>query len=280
MDLEVVLRGALPPIVAALLLVTLAGVRLLPLAGMIGLFAAWVLLRRGEWPAWPHQLWREPDGRQWLLWTVLAAGLVASLEHWRVLSSRVAAACGLVVAAAAPWLMLQKQLPRWPAIDVFAYVGGGGLLAVVLALAGRVAAARAPGGIAPAVVWSTMLSLDAALIALSNSAFLAQLCGVVAAALGAAAGTALWRRNFALTAADGAWLGVVHALFVQAGIHLADLPWSAAGLMLLAPCLLLLLPRGAAKRPLPWAVAALVATLLPFGLAGWFAYAANPPGGY
>lgn len=63
MDLEVVLRGVLPPIGAALLLVSLGGSRLVALAVAVGLYVAFGLLRR-DWPELPHVLWSAPDGRQ------------------------------------------------------------------------------------------------------------------------------------------------------------------------------------------------------------------------
>jgi hypothetical protein len=171
--------------------------------------------------------------------------------------------------------MLVKQIPRWKPIDVFDHVVGGALVVVLLAIVGRRVLASAPAGIASAVVFAVVLSVDAALLTLGASAFLGQLCGAVAAAVGAAAATSLWRRPFALTAADGVWLGTAHGLFLLAGVHLGLLPWSAAALALVAPGLLLLLPRGAAKRPQPWMVAALVAVLLPLGGAAWLAYAAG-----
>ena len=117
---------------------------------------------------------------------------------------------------------------------------------------------------------SVSLSAVSVAVALS-SALLGQLCGVVAAALGAAAGTALWRRPFALPAADGTWIGAAHALFVLAGVHLGSLPWSAAGAALLAPCALLLLRPGAAKRPVGWTAAALLLAGMPLAGAIWFA---------
>ena len=80
--LDVVLKGTLPPLGAALLLVSLAGARLLPLAMAIGLYVAVGLLK--AWPELPHVLWWAPDGRQWLLWGVIAAGLFGLLEHFNV----------------------------------------------------------------------------------------------------------------------------------------------------------------------------------------------------
>ena len=273
MDPIVVLKGALPPIAAALLLVSLAGARLLPLAMAIGLFVAFGLLKR-EWPALPHELWAAPNGTQWLLWGIAAAAVASSLEHLRLLTKRLATGVGVLVAAAAVWLLLLKLAQRWDANTVLLHVGGGGFAVALTVLACRRALANAPATIGSAVVFSTMLSLDAGLLTLATSALLGQLCGAVAAAVGAAAGTVVWRRGFAMTAADGTWLGVAHGLFVLAGAHLADLPWSAAGCAMAAPLPLLLLG-GAKAHPARWTVLATVLTSLPLAAAGWLTYAAQ-----
>lgn len=267
MDPIVVLKGALPPILAALLFVSLAGVRLLPLAMAIGLYVAHGLLK--AWPALPHELWANPNGTEWLLWGVVAAGFVSLLEHTRLLPQKVAPAAAVLVAAATVWLELSKLATRWTANDVLLHVGGGGLAVALMTLVARASIARAPAGIAGAVVWSTILSLDSLLLTLASSAFLGQLCGAVAAAVGAAAGTVLWRRPFALTPADGTWIGVAHGGFVLAGVHLADLGWPAAAVAMLAPCSLLLLRGGLAKSPVGYGVGAL---LLVGGANAWFVY--------
>ena len=267
MDPIVVLKGALPPIVAALLLVSLAGVRLLPLAMALGLFVAHGLLQ--AWPALPHELWGNPNGREWLLWGVIAAGLVSLLEHTRLLPQKVAPVAAVLVAAATVWLELSKLATRWTSTEVLLQVGGGGVAVALMALVARASIARAPAGISSAVVWSTILSLDSLLLTLASSAFLGQLCGAVAAAVGAAAGTVLWRKPFALTAADGTWIGVAHGGFVLAGLHLADLGWPAAAVAMLSPCALLLLRGGLAKSPFGYVVGAL---LLVVGANAWFVY--------
>lgn len=267
MDPIVVLKGALPPIVAALLLVSLAGVRLLPLAMAIGLYVAHGLLK--GWPSLPHELWTNPNGTEWLLWGVVAAGLVALLEHTRLLPQKAAPATAVFVAAATVWLELGKLAMRWTSNEVLLHVGGGGLAVALVTLVARASIARAPAGIASAVVWSTILSLDSLLLTLASSAFLGQLCGAVAAAVGAAAGTVLWRRPFALTAADGTWIGVAHGGFVLAGMHLADLGWPAAAVAMLSPCALLLLRGGLAKSPFGYVVGALLVVV---GANAWFVY--------
>ncbi|MFN6196662.1 MAG: hypothetical protein ACK5BN_22900 [Planctomycetota bacterium] len=253
-DPIVVLTGTLPPIAAALLLVGALGSRLHGLALAVGVFVAFWLLKAQ--PAWPHELWAQPDGRQWLVWALVAAGVLATLEGFRVLRGRVAAVVAALLAAGAVFFVLQKLALRWSNADVFLHVGGGGLLAVLATLAGRRSMANAPATTLPAVVWSALLSADAVLLTVARSGLLAQLCGACAAAVGAAAGTALWRRPFALGPADGGCLALAHVLFVGVGTHLADLPKPAALAAAVAPFGLLLLQPTAAKRPAWWGLGA------------------------
>jgi len=263
-----VMKGALPPIGAALLLVGWRGARLTALATAVGLYVAFWLLK--ELPEWPHELWRSPDGRQWLLWGVIGGGLVALLEHGRVLRGRVATGAGVLFAGFATWLVLQKLATRWETGELLLHVGGGGFVVALLVLAARASLDRAPATLAPAVVWTLAFSALSVLLTLARSGLFGQLCGAVAAAIGAAAGTALWRRPFAFTAADGTWLGIAWGLFLLAGKHLADLGWDAAGCAALAPCALLLLKPGAAARPFWWTVAAVLLAGVPLAGAFWF----------
>jgi hypothetical protein len=117
-----------------------------------------------------------------------------------------------------------------------------------------------------------VLSVDAAVVTLGKSALLGQLCGAVAAALGTAVGTTLWRRTFALAVADGTWLGMAHALFVLAGVHTAYLGWPAAGCALAAPLLLLALGfMSSTSRPRVWMSAGSGLVAVPLVLALAFA---------
>lgn len=264
-DPVVVLKGALPPIAAALLLVGTKGTRLLGLAMAVGVFVAFWLLK--ELPAWPHELWARPDGRQWLVWALVAAGVVATLEGFGALRGKVASVFASALAAFAVFVVLQKLAQRWSNADVFLHVGGGGLLAVLATLVGRRALANAPQTTMPAVVLSGLLSADAVLLTVAHSGLLAQLCGAVAAAIGAAAGTSLWRQPFSLAVADGGWIALAHVLFVGVGMHLADLPPLAAGAAALAPFGLLLLQPHAAQSPRWWVVGAVLWLGLPMAVA-------------
>jgi hypothetical protein len=263
-DPEVVLRGVLPPVGATLLLVSLGGVRLLPLAVGIGLLVAYGLLK--AWPALPHELWASQNGTEWLLWGIVALGLVAALDHRRWLGST-GMPVAVLVGAGAGWLVLQKVASHWATAQAVVHVGGG-LAIVALGIAGhRRVLANAPATVLPAILFTVVLSFDAVLLTLGESALLGQLCGAVAAALGAAVGTALWRRPFALAPADATWLGGAHALFLLAGVHLAYLSWPVASLALVAPLTLLPLRGNLRDRPRSWARVATPLALAPMVVA-------------
>jgi hypothetical protein len=267
--LEVV-KAAAPPIVAVLLLVSIAGTRLLPLAVAIGLFGAQWLLR--GMPATPIELWESPQGALWLLWSVIGGAVVAQLEVSGLLRGRLATGAGMAVAAFAVWLVLQKLAARWDALEVVLYVILGGIVAALVVLACRTIVGRAPKNLAPAVVFSVVLSLDAAIVAYRGALTPGLLCGAAAAAAGAAAGTSMWRLPFALSPADGTWLGCAHVLFLLGGAHLGSLPWPAALCAMAAPCVLLLMRPGLEPRPITWSLTAFLMMAVPMGGAMYFAF--------
>jgi hypothetical protein len=265
------LKGVLPSAAAALLLVSLGGARLLPLALSIGCWVAYALINKAP-AAWPHELWRASNGTEWLLWTTIVAGIVTALERCTVLPARAGMPVGVAVAAIGAWLVLDKVAQHWATGDAVLHVGLGVGVTAALVATHRVVIARAPATPLPAVLFTVVLSVDAAIVTLGQSALLGQMTGAVAAALGAAVGTTLWRRGFALRGADGTWLGIAHGLSVLAAVHLAYLPWAAAGLALAAPFSLLLVPRRLAARPGRWLALAAPLVLVPLGVAAWLAF--------
>lgn len=277
MDLEVVLKGVLPPIAAGLLLVTLGGSRLSALAVAVGMFVAHGLLK--SWPPMPHELWSNPNGIAWLVWSIAAAALVSLGEHFRVLPRKAGHTAGAIVGVAAVWFVLLKAAANWSPTAMMLNVGGGALIVLVVLLGTRVVMARAPASIFPAIVLTLVLSVDAAVLTLGRSAFLGQLCGAASAALGASIGTAIWRRPFALTVADGTWFALAHSLFVLAGVHLAEVPWSVAACALVAPLALLPIREGVgAAKPKLWAFLATLLAAAPLLGAVWFALQAESSG--
>ena len=278
MDPVALLKGALPPIAAALLLVSWRGGRTLPVAAALGLYVAFGLLK--DWLAWPHELWAAPNGTSWLVWGVAALALVAALEHARLLPARACGGLSAATGAAALWLVLDKLAQRWEPLEIALHVGGGGAIVAMSVLCVRGVLAHAPRSVAPVAWFALLLSLDAALVTLGKSALLGQLCGAVAAALGAGAGATVWRRGWSLAPADGAWIGGAHALFVLAGVQLGYLEWWPAGCALAALLPLWALRRAGGGRSWKWLLVATPASLLLMGAALWLALPEADPYGY
>jgi hypothetical protein len=237
-DLEPILKGVLPAIAAGLLLVSLGGARLLPLAAATGLYVAYGLLKR--WPAAPTELWSSPNGIEWLLWSVIAAQLLSLLEYAKVWRGRLAMGSAAVLGAFSVWLVLQKLASRWSAMDIVLHIGGGAVAVALLALGMRSLLHRARPGPWSGFVVAVILSIDAVALVAGGSALLGQLCGALAAAVGAGVGTTIWKRGFTLGAADGTWIGIAHGLFLIAGLYLSSLSWTVAGLAAFSLVLLML----------------------------------------
>ena len=132
MDLTAILQGVLPAIAAALLLTSLGGARWVAAAAAVGLFVAYGLLK--QWPAPPTELWSSPNGTEWLVWTVVAAAVLTSLEHLRLWTGRLATGSAVGLGAFGTWLVLQKVAAPWSSSDVLLHIGGGGLVVGLLVL--------------------------------------------------------------------------------------------------------------------------------------------------
>ena len=278
MDPTVLLKGALPPIAAALLLVSICGRRGLPLAAGIGLYLAYGLLK--DWPAAPWSLWHQPNGTAWLVWGTVGLAAVSTADHLGLFPGRLAPMTTAAAGAGALWLMLTKMAQRWSGSEAALHIGVGGVSVALTALAMRGALARSPRSTIPAVMTTLLLSLDAGLVTLGKSALLGQLCGAVAAAIGAAVGTTIWRRGFTLAAADGAWIGGAHALFLLAGVHLGYLAWAPACCALAAPLTWWLLQPAEAGRAVWWTLRTAPAPFALMAVALWLAMPADDPYAY
>jgi hypothetical protein len=251
--------GVAPAIAAGLLCASaIRGRGAGPAAG-IGLIAAYAVL--ADW----RTLLR-PGGAEWLCWGVVAAAALACWQRRRAVPHR-RSELALLLAAAVAWLVLRRVGKDWTGVEAGVRFGVPMLGAAMLVHGERALLARPSPWLLP-VLAVACLCVDAALLTLNGSVLLGQLCGAVAAALGAALGTALWRRPFHLDSADGTWIGVAHAGFLLAGVHLASLPPLQALLAGVAPVAPLLAARLAvapavmltlapALAALIWAVASL-----------------------
>ncbi|MCA8953837.1 MAG: hypothetical protein KDE27_30270 [Planctomycetes bacterium] len=263
MDPLELVRGIAPPVLVALALISAGGNRLLPLALGVGFALAFILLTR-DWPTLPHVLWSAPNGKQWLFWGVVGALLVAALEHWRCLPVRVGLWLGIAVGVAAVWFLLSKLAHAETLAWRVVHVGGGGLAVGALVWTQRRLIGRSESSPFFPVFALAILIVDAVVVTLGRSALYGQICGALAAGLGAAIGTCLWRKPFTMGVADGTWLGAAHGLFLLAAVHLAYLTWPAALLTAIAPVLPLMLPQSFAKeRPKRWMLVALTLAGLP-----------------
>lgn len=278
MDPIVLLQGALPPIAASLLMVSIWGRGGLPIAACLGLYLAFSLLK--DFPPSPWSLWQQPNGTAWLVWGVAALAILSTAEHLALLPSRLAPPVTAAACAGALWLMLSKVAQRWQDSEAALHVGAGCATVSLAALTMRGAFRRAPKSTIPAVMTALMLSLDAGLVTLGKSALLGQLCGAVAAAIGAAVGTTIWRRGFSLAAADGTWIGGAHALFLFAGVHLGYLAWAPACCALAAPLAWWLLQPAEPDRPLRWLLRTVPVPFALMAAALWLAMPVDDPYGY
>ncbi|MCA8965530.1 MAG: hypothetical protein H6838_09350 [Planctomycetes bacterium] len=241
MNVQAILAGVLPPLALALLGVSRFGARATGLAAALGALLAYGLLKR--WPALPHELWRNADGTEWLLWCVLGVALLTLVVRGRrgpaFLVPALAAAC----AAGSLHLMLTKVASGWSGATLALHLGIAAIGVGAVAAAWQRTLRAAPQGMFPLVLATVVLSLDSGIATLGNSALLGQLCGAVAAAFGATAGARLWRKDAALLPGDALFFAFAHGAFLLAGVHVQYLPWTAAVIAGAAPLLALAVPR-------------------------------------
>lgn len=274
MPLLQIVYGVAPPIALALLALSRWGGRCFAVAAALGALVAYGLL---FWrlPGWPHELWHDPNGIEWLLWGLCAAALL-----------RLGGSAGVLVdaglAAAVVWLLTRKVAASWALGELLLHVGGAGLAVLALAWTMRRQATPATTSVLPWLGASVLLSVDAALLTLGKSALLGQLTGAFAAAFGAAAGARLlWRKDLAFTAPIAGFVAVVHTVLLLAGPTLAYLPWREAGMAAAGPLLMLLLPRGLCeRRPGLAAGCAAVLAVVPGIAALWLLLGEANPYGY
>lgn len=218
-ELLVAAQGVAPPVVAAFVLAGGLGRRWTSLAIALGLLVAYVLLK--EWPALPGSA--GIDGTQWLLWFTAAAAVLATgeaVDAAGVVPRRLALPLGLGLLGVQPWFVLAHLRARWSVSETALHVGAPAVASVALGLALRRIADRRPGLTVP-VVWTCALVVDAFVLLQAGTALLGQLAGSVAAGLGAAAFTRLWRRDFALGGAHAVTVVAAHAGLLLAGHHFA-----------------------------------------------------------
>ena len=219
-ELRAILYGVLPGIAGGLLLVGLLGRRWLGLAISLGVVVAFCLLRQ-TLPEWPHDLYSgRNDAMEWLIWCLLLAGAMSIVGGRKLLPLRIALPPVAVLLCLQVWLMLRRASRRWESGEVLLHHGLAMVAFVGLWLLLRRTAVQRRG-LALGIAWTACLSIDAFVLLEGRSALQGQLAGGAAAALGAAVGTALWRRPFSIDASAPLPLLVAHGGLLLAGYHIS-----------------------------------------------------------
>ncbi len=241
------LYAALPAIAASLLLVAVGGPRLIGLALAIGVLAPFALLK--SLPPWPWVLLRTGgSGGDWLLWAIVAAGLLGTLHDLRIWPRPLGMPPAIALLLATPWMVLARFRAEWSLEAAAAHLSMAWVLFGVVWLALRDAVGNGGGA-----RWV----LPAALLCLLGD-FLVLLCGGAHASLFALLGaavvllvalvTAAWRRPFQF--GEGACLpiAIVHCGALVLAYCERRVPWNAALLAMLAPAPIWLVSRQVAGR--------------------------------
>jgi hypothetical protein len=247
------LQASAPGVGASLVLVGALGARASAAALGVALWATYAFLMAV--PEWPHELWTgSNDGKQWLVWAVVLAALLATLAAWRSVSRPVVRIASPVLIGASVWFMLTNLRARAGTPESVAKVALGSALSIALWAATRPLLARRPGLLVP-IGYCAAFGADGWLLLGAGSAFLGQLAGACSAALGTAAAIAWLRRGAAFDAELSLPLALAHGGLLLAGHEFADLGTAAALAALAAPALLWLAagrgaPRGRAAAGL------------------------------
>jgi hypothetical protein len=173
------------------------------------------------------------DATRWLLHVAVILGAVAVV---RAVSGRTlwgVALSGLSLGAATALLVQSDVLPRMGTAQGLAVLLILTLLVVIMHTAGRISAMGSPAWVPPMLLAA---ACGGAAIAMGQSftASLAQLAGGLAAALGAMLIMAAWWPRMGAAAGGMPLATVLYSLLVLAARFYADLPLSAAVLLLLA----------------------------------------------
>lgn len=230
---------------AALLAIALGYV-----AGHVGLFG---------WPAFPPV-----ESWQWLVYLALTAGLVGVLAGLALIPDWLHRGLAWLLLAIAPWLLLKILLPaEWSTLHIRAWLGGFSIAFIAFWTSLDALARRRPGPAMPLILLIT-ISAGSFVLLESANARLAQLAGVLAAAIVPALIVATWRPGVSLAGGAALVTGIVLCGLLATGHanNYGDVPAIAFVLIAAAPTLAWAAEFSALRRLKPWK--ALLLRLIPF----------------
>lgn len=214
----------------------------------------------------------------WLFLLLVGVAALAAVDaSWRA-PTAVRWLVGLAVSLAVPRLLFQQMLTHtWTGADGWIWTGSLGVALFVVWTGLETLASRVPGPFLPLAL--TLVASTAALALLtSGSALLGQLAGALAAGLGALFLLTLLRRDLAIARGGVAVPAVALGGLVGIGYFYAELPWTAALLLLGAPLLGWLGELRPLRRLGPWSALAIRTLLVVPALAGAIWVVFHPPG--
>jgi len=247
--------------------------RLAPLAAGLGFLVGYFGIL-GKLPGFPPR-----DSTQMLFYLALGAGMVGWFEGRGSARSQLALqAPRLVLSALVPLLLLRNVIPNQDPAEATRTVAQAGLVVLVAWSGTDALAERHEGGSVPACLWVAATGASLALM-ISGFAVGAQFAGVLAAMMGAAI-VSNWMRP-GLSVARGTATVVVLLLGALGvtGVHLAELPWAAGVLFVLAPLAAWAVELGplAGLSTRRAAVLRVAAVLVPVAIGVWIAWDQRPP---
>lgn len=241
------LYSALPAAALTLLLVGLAGPRLLGLVFAAAALVPHLLLK--ALPPLPWVLVNTGGGRgeDWLLWGTVGAGLVGSLHDLRLWPRPLGMPPALAVVFAVPWFVLETQRRGWSFEQCLVHlsIGWAALAGVWFALRG---AHGSGAGLGALLIGLVALAGDAVLLVGRNGPAAAFAPGGAAAVACAALFVATWRRPFVPGEGMCLPLAVVHTGVLLLAYHSGQLAMGQALLAVLAPAPIWLATRGEIDR--------------------------------
>jgi hypothetical protein len=219
------------------------------------------------------------EANHWIVLLAVAAGVLALLDSARRTPGWLRQGARLVLSFAVPWLVLGPLREHtWSTGESLLWMGGSGLALFGLITLVETMTERARGVSMPL----SLLALAAgssAVLALSGSALLGQLGGVLSAGLGAVFVLTWWRPDASLSRGPVAVVLVVLAGLWLSGYFYAEVPAASSLLLLGAPAVLwlvLLTPLRSVEKPWKHALVRATAMLIPVAIAVAIALGSGP----
>lgn len=219
------------------------------------------------------------EANQWIVLLAIVAALLALVDSFHRTPGWLRHGLRLLLSFAVPWLVLGPMREHtWSTGESLLWSAGSGLVLFGLITAAETTT-RQSRGVSMPLSLLTLGVGTSLVLALSGSALLGQLGGVLSAALGAVLVFAWWRPDVEMSRGPAAVVLVVLAGLWLSGYFYAEVPAASALLLLGAPgvvWLVLLTPLRRVEKPWKLALVRTTAMLIPVAIAVVIALGSGP----